>query len=93
MELNTIEIHEPRWHDNKVLIKDTNVSTHNKVIFTKANSLKGSQYYISGQVCRSYPKEQIPRKHGGGTFTVYAVDMDALEKIATPENERQRKIV
>lgn len=80
MELNTIEIWQPRYHDRKVLINPLKVAEHNKVVFTKAGGLNGA-YYISGQVIKSYPKES------NGTIDCYCVDLDKLEKIATPEGK------
>jgi hypothetical protein len=87
MELNTIEIWDARWHDRTVLINPIKVAAHNKIIFTKSKSLGGNEYYASGNAIKSYSKES------NGRIDCYVVPLDDLEKLATPENNKQRRLV
>lgn len=86
MQLNTIEIWSPKYSTDEVLIDPKKVASHNKIVFTKSNSLKDSQYYISGQLIKSYPLVS------NGSIQVHAVPMSKLELIATPENVKQKEM-
>jgi len=87
MVLNTIEIWDARWHDRTVLINPIKVAAHNLIIFTKAKHLEGKQFYLSGLTIR--------QSHlvSNGKIMCHAVPMDKLELIATPENNKQRRLV
>lgn len=87
MELNTIEIWSPKYSTDQVLIDPKKVMTHNKIIFTKAKHLEGKEYYIRGLTIR--------QSHlvSNGKIMCHAVPMDKLELLATPENDKQRKLV
>jgi len=87
MELNTIEVWQPRWHDRMVLIPPYKVAAHNKIIFTQAKSLEGKVYYASKQALSERPKEN------NGTVDCYVIALDDLELMATPENNQQRKLI
>lgn len=49
------EIKSRRYHDNTVLLADYKIGTHNIVTFTEDTTLKGQQYYVSGETARKYP--------------------------------------
>ena len=70
---NTIEIWQPRYRDNTVLINPNKVATHNKVIFTKAKHLDGKEFYISGEKVRACHKES------NGRIDCHVVPMGELE--------------
>lgn len=73
--MSYFEILSPRWHDRKVLLKASKVSTHNKIVFTgkDGKSMGDLPYYVSGATVKKYPKES------NGTIMCYAVDLDELE--------------
>lgn len=56
IQLNNIYILEPRYHDNVALIATKRVKEHNRIIFTKAKSLIGKEFYISSEKIKRYPK-------------------------------------
>lgn len=72
VELTTIPIWEPRWHDSVALIATKKIRAHNRIIFTKAKSLAGKEFYISAEKIKKYPKES------NGTIMCYVVPMDDL---------------
>lgn len=68
-----IDIWSPRWHDRKVLIAKYKVSDGlNQIRFTKAKSLKGKVYSISGMEIMKYPVET------NGTIKCYAVPLEKI---------------
>lgn len=71
--MNTIEIWQPRWKDRKVLIAKYKVQTNNKIIFTKAKTLEGKDFYISAEKISQYPIED------NGKIACYAVPLDDLD--------------
>lgn len=73
--LQLIEIWQPRYKDRKVLVAKYKVSTHNKIIFTKAKHLEGKEYYISGADASKYPIED------NGKLACYAIPLDDLEPL------------
>jgi len=87
MVLNTIEIWSPKYSTDEVLIDPKKVAAHNLIIFTKAKHLEGKQFYLSGLTIR--------QSHlvSNGKIMCHAVPMDKLELIATPENNKQRRLV
>lgn len=72
IDLTTIPIWEPRYHDNKVLVATKKVRAHNRIIFTKAKSLIGKEFYISSERIKKYPKES------NGVLQCYAVPLEDL---------------
>lgn len=72
IELTTIPVWHPRYHDNKVLIATKKVRAHNRIIFTKAKSLLGKEFYISSERIKKYPKES------NGVLQCYAVPLEDL---------------
>jgi len=67
-----IKIWSPRWHDRKALIAKYKVKDNNEIIFTKAKSLEGRVFKISGEEIRRYPLES------NGKIPCYAVPMEKL---------------
>ena len=78
IELTTIPVWEPRYHDNKVLVATKKVRAHNKIIFTyearknKKGPLSGKEFYISSERIKKYPKES------NGVLQCYAVPLEDL---------------
>lgn len=70
-----IEIWQPRYKDNKVLLAKYKVGTHNSVTFTKAKHLMGQEFYISGEKVKTFPIDN------NGKIECYAVDMNELEPL------------
>lgn len=66
-----IEILEPRYHDNVVLIAKHKVGLHNKIVFTKAKSLP-DDYYLSYDTITKYPIGT------NGKIKCYEVPVDEL---------------
>ncbi len=70
-----IDIWNPRWHDRKVLIAKYKVRTGlNEIRFTKAPSLKGKIFVLSGATIKNYPLET------NGKIDCYAVPLDEFEE-------------
>jgi len=69
---NRIEIWQPRYKDNKVLIAKFKVGMNNEIVFTKAKHLMNNTYYLSGEDIRSSDTDT------NGKIPVYAVPMDKL---------------
>lgn len=69
-----IEIWQPRYHDNKVLIATYKVkSGQNLIVFTKAKYLQGKIFSCNGSIIKSCPIET------NGKISCYAVPMEKLE--------------
>ncbi len=69
----SIEIWNPRWWDRKVLIAKYKVKDgDNEIVFTKAKTLKGKTFIISGDDIRKCPLET------NGKIPCYAVPLDDL---------------
>lgn len=73
--MNVIDIWEPRWHDNVVLIDKMKVADDNIIVFTKADSLP-HRYYLSGYEIRQ------SKLDSNGVMACYAVP---LEKFKPPK--------
>lgn len=69
------EVWHPRYHDHKVLLAAHKVGEHNKIVFTKSESMGTDPYYISGAEVKKYPKQS------NGSIMCYAVPVDALEPL------------
>ena len=76
-----IEIWNPRWHDRKVLIAKYKVTNDNKIVFTKAKSLAGKVYSMTGDEISQYPIET------NGTISCYVVPLDEVQKNELQEQE------
>jgi len=87
MVLNEIQIWSPKYSTDQVLIDPKKVTAHNKIVFTKAKHLEGKQFYLSGLTIRQ------SHLMSNGKIMCHAVPMDKLELLATPENDKQRKLV
>lgn len=75
INLNTISIWEPRWHDRTVLISTARVKEHNRIVFTKAKSLEGKEFFISWNKLKTYKKES------NGKIMCYVVPLDDLKEM------------
>lgn len=73
--MQNIEIWQPRYKDNKVLIAKYKIGADNLITFTKAKHLKGMRFRISGQDIQKYPITD------NGKIACYEVPFDVLEKI------------
>lgn len=71
---NLIEIWHPLYSEELVLIHPTKVGQHNKIVFTKAQSLPG-EYYLSGNTIKSC------KKRSNGTVKCYAVPLSELRPL------------
>jgi len=58
------DIFSPRYHDNKVLLKDQKIGVHNKIVFSKAPSMGNKPYYISGAKTSKFPTELMETRDG-----------------------------
>lgn len=76
-----IEIWQPRYKDNVVLIAKHKVGTHNEIIFTKAKHLMGTSYYLSDETIRDCPLDS------NGRIPCYAVPVDKLQVLERTNNE------
>ena len=69
-----MEIWSPRWHDRVVLIAKYKVTDGlNTIKFTKAKSLKGKVFTLSGEAIRKHPLES------NGKIPCYAVPLEEFE--------------
>lgn len=80
-QMSYFEIWSPRYSTDDVLLKVSKVKEHNKVVFTKAKSLAGKVFYVSGKVVKRCPKNY------NGSITCYAVPMAKLEEMEIIENK------
>ena len=72
-----IEIWEPRYKDNVVLVACYKVTSgENKITFTKAKHLRGMVFSIDGEDIKCYPTTS------NGKIKCYEVPMDALKRIS-----------
>lgn len=77
---NLIEIWEPLYSENLVLINPSKVGQHNLIRFTKAKSLTG-QYYLSGKTIRKY------KKRSNGTAMMWVVPLSELRPLEITERD------
>lgn len=80
-QFSYFEIWQPRYSTDDVLLKATKVKTNNKIVFTKAKSLEGKTFYVSGQDVKKCPKSY------NGSITCYAVPMSKLQEMEIIENK------
>ncbi len=73
--MSYFEIFAPKYSTDEVLLKATKVKEHNKIVFTKAKSLAGKVFYVSGKDVKKCPKSY------NGSIAVYCVPMDKLEEL------------
>lgn len=76
LNLNKIVIWHPKYSTNSVLIDVQKIREHNKIVFTKAESLKGHEYYLEGSVAKSCPITT------NGRIPCFKVPMSKLERMA-----------
>lgn len=71
-----IEIWAPKYSTNEVLIATHKVQEGiNKIVFTKANHLKGKVYEIDSETIRK------GKKQPNGKGYVYVVSMDEMKEV------------
>ena len=70
--MNKIEIWQPKYKTDSVLIATYKVAPENTIIFTKAKHLEGKEYSISGADIRQFPVVN------NGKISCYDVPMSAL---------------
>lgn len=81
--MNTIEIWQPRYKDNKCLIATYKVkSGYNYIVFTKAKHLEGKLYRVHSIDVLDCPVQ----KNGAGA--VFVVPMERLELV---QDEKEQK--
>lgn len=78
--INTLEIWQPKYHGKFALLACYKIREHNRIVFTKAKHLKGREFYISGQLAKSF------EVCTNGTLDVYKVPMDKLEPLEYKED-------
>lgn len=83
--LNFIQIFEPRYHDQRVLINPAKVGVDNKIVFTRAASLPGT-YYLSGKTIRKYGKES------NGSIMCYCVPVSELQSLEINQRDLREVI-
>lgn len=81
IQFSCFSIWEPRYSTDDVLLKASKVKTHNKVIFTKAKSLAGKVFYVSGKDVKRCPKSY------NGSITCYSCPMSLLQELQLIENK------
>lgn len=75
IQLTTIEIWEPRYHDNVALVAKKKIRDHNRIIFTKAKSLAGKEFYISGIKAKKFKSES------NGSIACRAIPLEELTEM------------
>lgn len=70
---HVIEIWEPKYSTNTVLVDTRKVRLHNIIVFTKAKSLEGKKFYINGQKLSKCPTVS------NGKIACYDVPMSYLK--------------
>lgn len=80
-QFHYFEIWEPKYSTDEVLLKASKVGTHNKIVFTKAKSLKGKVFYVSGKEVRRF------KKIYNNSIWCYAVPMSRLDELELIENK------
>lgn len=73
IQLNTIEVWAPRYSTGDALIGKHHVKDFNRIIFTKAKSLAGKEFFISRQKIKKYPTQMNGKK------AMYVVPMKDLK--------------
>lgn len=71
---NIIEIWQPKYKTDSVLIATYKVESENTIIFTKAKHLEGMRFHITGEKIRECPVTT------NGRITCYDVPMKYLDK-------------
>lgn len=79
INLNTISIWNPRWHDETVLIAKRKVKEFNRIIFTKSKALAGKEFFISQTRIKTFPVES------NGSIDCYAVPLGSLKLMKQQE--------
>lgn len=79
--MSRIEIWQPKYKTDSVLIATYKVSAENIITFTKAKHLEGKEYQISGDKIRSCPVVN------NGKIACYDVPMSELTLVKDKETE------
>lgn len=80
VQLHSFSIWEPRYSDQRVLLKCSKVGEHNKIVFTKSKSMGTDPYYVSGKAVKKYAKQP------NGATWVYAVPLHELSPLELSTN-------
>lgn len=75
--LNTISIWAPRYSTGHALIGKHHVKEHNRIIFTKAKSLEGKEFYISDNKIKKYPTQD---NNGKRMYVVPMADLKLMKQ-------------
>lgn len=73
--MQKIQIWEPRYSDDTVLVAKYKVKDDNLIVFTKAKHLKGMEFRVSGETVRKCPLDNNSK------IECYAVPMDLLQRV------------
>ena len=73
--MKTLEIWQPRYKDQMVLIAKYKVKPEEeyKIVFTKAKHLEGQDFFMNGDIIMQYPLES------NGKIDCYAVPMAVIK--------------
>lgn len=82
---NVIDIWNPKYKTDSVLIATYKVAEENTIIFTKAKHLEGKEYNISGDDIRQFPIVT------NGKISCYDVPMSALTLTKDNKAEKEDK--
>ena len=77
--MNRIEIWQPRYSTDSVLIATHKVKNDNLVVFTKAKYLAGKEFYVSGKDIRACKLDT------NGKIACYDVPMSFLKQYEKEE--------
>lgn len=77
IKLNNIFIWAPRYSTGDALIGKHHVKEHNRIIFTKAKSLAGKEFYISKNKIKKYPTQD---NNGKRMYVVPMKDLKLMKK-------------
>jgi hypothetical protein len=78
-QFRTIDIWHPLYSEQRVLIDPRKVTQHNKIVFSKANSLPDA-YYLTGKQIKKFPKRS------NGTIMCHSVPLEELKILKLSEN-------
>lgn len=77
IQLNDIKLWEPRYHDRVALIGKHHVRDYNRIIFTKAKSLAGKEFFISKEKIKKYPTQD---NNGKKMYVVPMADLKLMKQ-------------
>ncbi len=79
-EWRVFHIWNPRYKDDKVLLKTDKIRVHNVIKFTKAQHLAGQVFYVSKDAADKSTSKMMQNKQGGVT-EVTEIPMNQLEDL------------